>query len=65
EFGGIPDELSAAAQADLLIDYHPDRFAEEVAAFRARQAKLDTIVAGTRLPDDLRAAFRARLAKPM
>jgi hypothetical protein len=65
EFGGIPDELSAAAQADLLIDYHPDRFAGEVAAFRARRAKIDAIVAGTRMPDDLRAAFRARLANPM
>ncbi|MDR6643633.1 hypothetical protein J2X57_002866 [Luteibacter sp. 1214] len=61
DFGGIPDELSAAAQADLLIDYHPDRFRDEVAAFRNRVAKLDAILAAAPMSDELKAGFRARL----
>jgi hypothetical protein len=61
DFGGIPDELSAGAQADLLIDYHPDRFRDEVAAFRNRVAELDAILAAAPMSDELKAGFRARL----
>ena len=60
DFGAFPDELSAAAQADLLIDYHPDRFAEEVAAFRSRMAKADAVLQAAGVSAEKRAGFRAR-----
>ncbi|WP_051938592.1 glycoside hydrolase family 31 protein [Luteibacter sp. 9135] len=63
DFGGLPDELSAAAQADLLIDYHPDRFAAEVAAFRGRLAKVDATLEAAHVAADLRAGFRSRLGR--
>jgi len=61
EFGGIPDELSAAAQADRLIDYHPERFAQEVAAFRARVRQLDASLEKGGVPADMRRQFKARM----
>lgn len=62
DFGGIPDELSAGAQADLLIDYHPERFAEEVAAFRAKYARAEAVLAAAHVSDALQSGFRARMA---
>ncbi|MET0935225.1 MAG: TIM-barrel domain-containing protein [Luteibacter sp.] len=61
EFGGIPDELSAAAQADRLIDYHPERFADEVKAFRARVKQMDGALETFGVPAEMRAQFRARM----
>jgi hypothetical protein len=61
EFGGIPDELSEAAQADRLIDYHPERFAQEVAAFHARVRQMDKALGKGDVPADMRKQFMARL----
>ncbi|PTR34129.1 alpha-glucosidase (family GH31 glycosyl hydrolase) [Luteibacter sp. OK325] len=61
EFGGIPDELSEAAQADRLIDYHPERFVQEVAAFRARVRRLDASLEEGGVPADVRKQFGARM----
>jgi hypothetical protein len=61
EFGGIPDDLSAAAQADRLIDYHPERFAQEVAAFRARVRQMDSSLEKGGVPAEMRRQFGARM----
>jgi len=62
DFGALPDELSAAAQADLLIDYNPDRFAEEVAAFRGRAAKADAVLRAAGVSEEKRAGFEKHRA---
>jgi hypothetical protein len=61
EFGGIPDVLSEAAQADRLIDYHPERFAQEVTAFRSRIRQLGPSLEKGGVPADMRKQFEARL----
>jgi alpha-glucosidase (family GH31 glycosyl hydrolase) len=61
DVNGVPDDVSLAAQADLLIDYRPERFTEEVAAFRKRYAQLDKALEQGGVPADMRATFRARL----
>ena len=61
DVNGVPDDVSLAAQADLLIDYHPDRFAEEVAAFRKRYAALDKTLEQGGVPADMRSTFKAKL----
>jgi hypothetical protein len=61
EFGGIPDDLSEAAQADRLIDYHPERFAQEVAAFHTRVRKLDASLEQGGVPADMRRQFKAKM----
>jgi alpha-glucosidase (family GH31 glycosyl hydrolase) len=61
DVNSVPDDISLAAQADLLIDYHPDRFAEEVAAFRKRYAGLDKSLEQGGVSPEMRATFKARL----
>ncbi len=63
DVNGVPDEVSLAAQADLLIDYHPDQFAEEVAAFRKRYAALDKSLEQGGVPADMRTTFKAKLGR--